>query len=97
MKIGEALQSRLLRAAVELEALSPEQRLSGDLDEDGVISAADARLALRAAVGLELYAADSRAFKAADVNLDTVITSADARLILRKAVGFNDAEFGLKS
>ena len=44
----------LLRAAVELEALSPEQRLSGDLDEDGVISAADARLALRLAVGLPL-------------------------------------------
>ena len=71
--------------------------LLGDVDNDGVISASDARLALRAAVGLELYAADSRAFKAADVNLDSVITSADARLILRKAVGFNDAEFGLKS
>ena len=67
--------------------------LSGDVSGDGEVSAEDARLALRAAVGLENYAAGSAEFLAADVDKSGDITSADARLILRRAVGFNDPEF----
>ena len=43
----------ILRAAVELERLSPRQMYLADCNADGEVTAADARLALRAAVGLE--------------------------------------------
>ena len=62
----------------------------GDVDGEGGVTAADARLALRAAVGLENYAPGSAEFKAADADHDNKITSADARLILRAAVGLED-------
>ena len=61
--------------------------LPGDVDLDGKVAAADARLALRAAVELETYASDSAEFFAADVDRDGVITAGDARTILRAAVG----------
>ena len=61
--------------------------LLGDVDFNGRIEAADARLALRAAVGLEDYPAGSNAFQSADVDFDGKLTAADARLILRVAVG----------
>jgi N-acetyl-anhydromuramyl-L-alanine amidase AmpD len=61
----------------------------GDVDGDGKVTAADARLVLRAAVGLEILTGD--ALKAADLNKDGKITAADARLILRKAVGLEVA------
>ncbi len=57
----------------------------GDVDGDGKVTAADARLVLRAAVGLEILTDD--ALKAADINKDGKITAADARMVLRKAVG----------
>ena len=78
-----------------LPGAGPEYTL-GDVDGENGVTAADARLALRAAVGLESYAAGSREFLAADVDLSDSLTAADARLILRKAVGFNDAEWGVK-
>lgn len=60
----------------------------GDVDCDGQVKAADARSALRAAVGLDKLAEYEKI--AADV-IDTsekhTITSADARYILRLAVG----------
>ena len=59
----------------------------GDVDLDLSVTAADARLALRAAVGLETYGADSLEFQSADVDFDGALTAADARLILRAAVG----------
>ena len=55
----------------------------GDIDADDKVTASDARLALRAAVGLETLP-DSRP---ADADHDEKITAADARLILRAAVG----------
>ena len=58
----------------------------GDVDFDGTISAADARLALRCAVGLEESLAVAQLF-AADTDADKKILSADARSILRAAVG----------
>ncbi|MBR5410676.1 MAG: dockerin type I repeat-containing protein [Clostridia bacterium] len=90
----------LVCGATKTEPVPPgtgeDELLLGDVDNDGKVTASDARLALRGAVGLESYAPDSRSFKAADVNLDNQLTAADARLILRKAVGFTDKEFGVK-
>ena len=60
----------------------------GDVDGDGEVSAGDARLALRAAVGLERRAPDSREFRRADYDGDGIVSLGDARMILRAAVGF---------
>ena len=46
----------ILRAAVDLEQLSPRQVYTADCNADREITAEDARLALRAAVGLETLA-----------------------------------------
>ena len=62
----------------------------GDIDGDGAIASADARLALRAAVGLDELTRTKRA--AADVNGDGEVTAADAREILRTAVGLTDPQ-----
>ncbi|MBR5410861.1 MAG: dockerin type I repeat-containing protein [Clostridia bacterium] len=59
--------------------------IAGDVDNDYVVTAADARIALRAAVGLEELTGD--AFTVADMDEDNLITAADARVILRLAVG----------
>ena len=60
---------------------------AGDIDSSGVVDAADARLALRMAVGLETYIPGGPRFKAADVDGDGKLTASDARIILRAAVG----------
>lgn len=57
----------------------------GDVDGDGDVDVADARLALRIAVKLDLPT--DLAFGAADINGDGYVTVADARKILRLAVG----------
>ncbi|MBR5497460.1 MAG: dockerin type I repeat-containing protein, partial [Clostridia bacterium] len=57
----------------------------GDVNFDGKVTAADARLVLRCSAGLELFTVAQ--FSAADVNGDTKITAADARLVLRTAAG----------
>ncbi len=57
----------------------------GDCDKTGTITSADARTALRAAVGLDELTETQQ--KAADVNKDGILNSADARSILRCAVG----------
>lgn len=70
----------------------------GDVDNDGKVTAADARLALRASVGfkgdkdndgkvIDWTDKTSRAFLAGNVDLDEKMTAADARLILRASVG----------
>lgn len=53
----------------------------GDVNGDGRITAADARLALRASAQIEVLTAEQAL--AADVDLDGKITAADARNILR--------------
>ena len=58
----------------------------GDVDNDDYVTAADARLALRAAVKLEDYAPGSLPFLCADYNGDGDISAGDARMILRTAV-----------
>ncbi|MBR5232629.1 MAG: bacterial Ig-like domain-containing protein [Clostridia bacterium] len=57
----------------------------GDVNLDGVVRAADARLALRAAAKLENLSAE--AFLAADVDFDEKVTAKDARKILRVSAG----------
>lgn len=63
----------------------------GDVDNDGSIKAADARLALRRAVNLENYAPGTAQYLACDVDKDGSVKAADARLILRAAVNLEDA------
>lgn len=58
---------------------------TGDVNNDGKITAADARLALRCAAGISVL--NNSASQAADVNGDGVITAKDARSILRFAAG----------
>lgn len=62
----------------------------GDVDGNGKVEAADARIALRSAVKLETLTSVKRA--RADMDGDGVVTTADARSILRIAVGLNAAE-----
>ncbi|MBQ6863053.1 MAG: leucine-rich repeat protein, partial [Clostridia bacterium] len=57
----------------------------GDVDNNGKLEAADARLALRAAVKLETLTETQT--KAADADKNGKLEAADARLILRAAVG----------
>lgn len=63
------------------------QRILGDVDGNGEITTADARLALRFAVQLESY--DENSLNAADVDFDAKVTPADARKILRVAVSLD--------
>ena len=63
------------------------KHIPGDVDGNGKVESADARLALRASVKLENFVKGSTAFLAADVNKDGVIGSDDARHILRASVG----------
>ena len=64
----------------------------GDVDFDGDVTAADARLALRRAVELETYEKGSDAYVACDADRDGEVTAADARLILRAAVGLQNLD-----
>ncbi|MBR5423530.1 MAG: hypothetical protein IK108_05905 [Clostridia bacterium] len=69
---------------------SGEERLFGDIDGDGNITAADARLALRMSVDImhdDGIPFTDKQITAADVDRDGRVTGADARLLLRKAVG----------
>ena len=60
----------------------------GDVDGDGQITSSDARLALRAAVGLDVLSDAQK--KTSDADSDGQVTSSDARLILRAAVGLEE-------
>ncbi|MBQ6421055.1 MAG: ABC transporter substrate-binding protein [Clostridia bacterium] len=62
----------------------------GDVDGRGDVTAMDARLALRASVDLENYAAGSAPFLAADTDADGEISAMDARRILRASVDLED-------
>ena len=64
--------------------------LPGDVDGDGRVSASDARLALRATVGLESFEPRSAAFLACDTDGDEMLTANDARSILRAVVGLEE-------
>lgn len=59
----------------------------GDVNCDGSISAADARIALRYSVGLETLSEDQ--IKLADYDVNGSVAAADARCILRISVGLS--------
>ena len=62
--------------------------LQGDADLDGSVTSADARLALRIAVGIDTVTPVTKA--AADYDGDIKVSPADARLILRASVGLEN-------
>ena len=64
--------------------------IQGDLDGNGDLDPADARLALRYAVGLEPLLETRNALWLVDRDGDGKATPADARLILRDAVGLTN-------
>ena len=74
----------LLLSCFAFTAASASATAPGDVDADGVVTSADARLALRASVRLETLS--RAATQTADVDRDGLITSADARVILRVSV-----------
>ena len=77
---------------------TPSDVVVGDVDRDGEITSADARLALRQSVKLEAYAKGSAKYLACDADGDGEITSGDARMILRASVKLEDpAEWGKKT
>ena len=81
-----AVTAALLCAALCISlSLSGLAASPGDVTGDDAITAADARVLLRAAVGLETLSDEQRA--AADLDLDGAVTAADARIALRAAVG----------
>ncbi len=57
----------------------------GDVDIDGTVSAADARIVLRASVGLEEITTDI--LERGDIDDSGNLSAADARLVLRASVG----------
>lgn len=72
------------------ELVSASLTIPGDVNRDGALSAADARLALRAAVGIGDLPECERI--AANADGAGGITAADARLILRAAVGLESPD-----
>lgn len=67
----------------------------GDVDGNGKVTVADARYALRQAVGLIELAPTSKNYAAADADRDGKVTVSDARLILRGAVGLEKLPLAL--
>lgn len=86
-KINEAVIDVVDDLLTALFEYAPAYTL-GDVDDNGTITAADARLALRASVELEKLTETQTL--AADANKDGTITAADARLILRASVGLEN-------
>ena len=76
---GEVLEERVIPALKNPD----EDIMLGDVNKDGKITAADARLALR--ISATLVTPTDYQKKAADMNGDGKITAADARKILRKS------------
>ncbi|MBR0510722.1 MAG: InlB B-repeat-containing protein [Clostridia bacterium] len=72
----------------EADAEQIRQEGWGDLDGDGAVSAADARLALRQSVGLEHLSPETVA--RADLAKKGKLDAADARTLLRVSVGLVD-------
>ncbi|MCH5197850.1 MAG: serine hydrolase [Oscillospiraceae bacterium] len=58
----------------------------GDADADGAVTAGDARVILRIAVGLDKSPDDPVFLYACDVDYDGKLTAADARIVLRASV-----------
>ncbi len=83
--ISPAAIKEMLIKAVELDKAP---YMAGDIEEDGVITASDARLILRCSVGLEPDLTEKQ-LAAADCDNEEGVTAADARLALRVSVSLD--------
>lgn len=89
MKKAKLFILPLLIFAIVLSCTTPVfAALRGDVDCDGNVSAADARIVLRASVGLEVHTAELLQY--GDVDGTPGISASDARLILRASVGLEE-------
>ena len=79
-----AFQTKIMGVRTSTPVKIVPQRAYGDIDGNGTVEPGDARLALRASVGLEFL--NNTEFIAADSDGNGQITPADARMILRLAV-----------
>ncbi len=82
-KNGETENLEVIIDSLSEEVVDINSIMMGDVNLNGEITAADARLALRISAGLE--SADRIVRAAADMNGDGSVSAADARLILRKS------------
>ncbi|MBQ3087374.1 MAG: dockerin type I repeat-containing protein [Clostridia bacterium] len=88
----ETLKCSVCKAPISTRNVqyTPPEYILGDIDDNGKVEVADARLALRFAVNLEML--DALQQKAGDADRSGAIEVADARLILRAAVGLETLE-----
>lgn len=84
------LISTVLAVCLCLGAIGCSAAMLGDVNGDGAVTAADARLTLRAAVGLQSLGGTPEA--AADIDMNNVLAAADARGQLRVAVGLDTTD-----
>ena len=75
-RCGDVLDEKIVPALVE----KPKNTL-GDVNNDGKVTAADARLVLRMSAKIDSYSDEQIAYL--DLNKDGKITAADARILLR--------------
>ena len=85
-----ALALMLLAPAFDMLCVRAVQTEPGDVDADGGITAADARLALRAALSIEVLSPEQTV--SSDADRDGIITAQDARFILRCSLGMQSLE-----
>lgn len=81
-------------APIDKEPTNYKLCVPGDIDSDGKITAADARLILRCAAKLEIL--ENEFYTAADVDLDGKITASDARKTLRVAASIEYLDYTMK-
>jgi len=83
----EGAEERVCEACGKKDTRSIEKLsyIIGDVNGDGKITAADARLALRISAKLDTLESVGAILEVVDVTLDKQITAADARVILRKS------------
>ncbi|HHU84139.1 MAG TPA: hypothetical protein GXZ23_03090 [Clostridiales bacterium] len=88
LKILSVILSMLILSSCITLISSATEYTLGDVTGDGKIKTTDARLILRASMGLEIF--EGARAKAADLNGDGKIKPFDARIALRIAMGLDD-------
>ena len=85
----EGLEERYCTSCGEAETRTIDKisYIVGDINGDGRITAADARLALRIAAHIDTIENLGTTLVVCDITFDNKVTAADARIILRKAAG----------
>lgn len=91
-KTGDKLNCTVTITLSERKLLEYTLVVMGDTDCDGKVSAADARVALRMAAGVEN--ASAAAISAADADFDGKVTASDARMVLRVAANIDNFDIG---